>query len=62
MKNDKQLGIAKYRYVSIKDVPWLTLEWAKESSDGNITINEINTVINTYEEWLDEHMKESQSS
>jgi hypothetical protein len=55
MEITKKLIITRHKYTDITKVPKLTLEWACASSESQITIDDINDIINSYEEWLDEH-------
>lgn len=40
------------RWNNLTDVPLLTIEWAKLIGGQDITLEEINELVLTYEDWL----------
>jgi hypothetical protein len=48
-----KLIIKPYRWEKIDDVPQLTLEWAMLIGGKDISIQDINELTSTYEDYLD---------
>ena len=44
--------IVKPKWQKIEDVPVLTYEWAALIAGGKISVEDINDLVKTYEEWL----------